>query len=61
MWRAIGRFRYIAWVKCPYRVAGNAFALARESGRQVASSYRVAGKAPALGVGSEYTETGLLS
>jgi hypothetical protein len=23
----IGRFRYIAWVKCPYRVAGKASAL----------------------------------
>jgi hypothetical protein len=25
--RPIGRFRYIAWVKCPYRVAGKASAL----------------------------------
>ena len=23
----IGRFRYMAWVKCPYRVAGKASAL----------------------------------
>ena len=23
----IGRFRYIAWVKCPYSVAGKALAL----------------------------------
>jgi len=52
-WRAIGRFRYIAWVKCPYRAADKASALrARESGRQVEYPYRVADKASALRAGS---------
>jgi hypothetical protein len=49
----IGRFRYVAWVECPYTVAGKASASAPESGRQLEECpYRVAGKASALGAGN---------
>jgi len=57
--RVIGRFRYIAWVKCPYRVGGKASALRagkRAPGGmpiQVECPYKVAGKAPALGAVSD--------
>jgi len=55
----MGCFRYIAWVKCPYRVADKASALrwGRESGRQVECPYRVADKASALCTGSDITKS----
>jgi hypothetical protein len=52
----VGRFRYIAWVKCPYRVAAKASALRAGKlapGAQIECPYRVAGKASALGAGSD--------
>jgi len=46
--RVIGRFRYIVWVKCPYRIAGKASAR-----RQGECPYGVAGKASALSAWSD--------
>ena len=55
----IGRFRYIAWVKCPYRVAGKASALRagkRAPGRMPIQSCRQSVSARR---GKRYTEIGL--
>jgi len=51
----IGRFLFIARVKCPYRVAGKASALGAKSGCLVECpyEYRIAGKASALGAESD--------
>jgi len=49
----IGRFRYIALVKCPYRVAGKASAFRVGQRGRVECPYRVAGKASVLGAGSD--------
>jgi len=57
---SIGRFRYIAWVKCPYKVAGKASAFHARKLLQVECPYRVAGEASALGRGKRYTEIGIL-
>jgi len=49
---ATGRFRYIAWVKCPYvrtEFRAKRQRCARASLRQLECPYRVTGKASALG------------
>jgi len=59
MWRAIGRFRYIAWVKCPYRVASKASALRagkRAPGSMPMQSCRQSASARR---GKRYTDIGL--
>jgi len=58
-WRSIGRFRYIAKLKCPYRVAGKASALRtgkRAPGRMAIQS---CGQSVSARRGKRYTEIGL--